>query len=589
MARRRTGQTGRPSDGPVRKLWFVVPAVVVVLIFVTVWIGWRGLQAQRDLQSATADVQRAATALRNGADATPAADRAADRTARARRDLHDPLVRAAGHLPAVGGPLRSATALAAAADDAIRGAVLPLIRAAGPNPADRIVRDGVVDLGVLGDLAGPAAQAAEALRNASDVLTAAPAASGLDALDRARVTLASHIDDLSALVGQVSIAAQAGPALLGIDAPQRFLVIAQNPAEARSTGGLVGGYVEVEADNGILRTLRSGSNLDLTEFMRGSTTADLGAEYADHYGFFDPTRAWVNSNVSPHFPYAAQTWARLWQRQTGEKLAGVMALDPIALSYLMKATGPVTLSDKTRVTAKNVVPLTLHDVYERFPADQVERKSYLQEISSQVAARLTGGEAKPVPLLKALGRASAEHRLLLWAADPVTESQLGDSAITGRLPSGRPAIGDTIVDLAGSKLDYYLDRTLTYTPGCSDGRSSMTLTLRNGAPASGLPEYVTVPRGRPGLPPGTNRMLVTIYLPPQSRVTGVGQDGKTVTVRQGSELGMRWLERSVTLLPGQSTTLQVEFGETLGASAQVERVQRPLVRPEEFTVVECKR
>ncbi len=140
----------------------------------------------------------------------------------------------------------------------------------------------------------------------------------------------------------------------------------QNPAEARGTGGLVGGYVILEADNGIIRVTGSGANTALEAFAAGTPVADYGAEYDAHWGPFLPTVAFVNSNVSPHFPYAAQTWSKLWQEQTGQRVDGVLALDPVALSYLLRATGPVPLSNGTTATADNVVQLTLRDVYATF-------------------------------------------------------------------------------------------------------------------------------------------------------------------------------------------------------------------------------
>ncbi|MDV3208776.1 MAG: aconitate hydratase AcnA, partial [Rhodococcus ruber] len=43
------------------------------------------------------------------------------------------------------------------------------------------------------------------------------------------------------------------------------------------------------------------------------------------------------------------------------------ASDPVALSYLLRGTGPVALPDGTVLTARNAVPLLLNDIYGRLP------------------------------------------------------------------------------------------------------------------------------------------------------------------------------------------------------------------------------
>ena len=85
----------------------------------------------------------------------------------------------------------------------------------------------------------------------------------------------------------------------------------------------------------------------------------------------DPTTDYRDSNVSPNFPYAAQVWVAQWQAQSGQQLDGAITLDPTALSYLLRVTGPATLPDGTKVTPRNVVvPDAEHRVPEVRPRGQ---------------------------------------------------------------------------------------------------------------------------------------------------------------------------------------------------------------------------
>jgi hypothetical protein len=566
----------------------VIAVVGVLLVCLVAWIGLQAKHASDRLHSAADKLARVQTEVRGGGAGDATARSALDDAAAGRDALEDPFVRLGSHLPMLGPPLKAARAVALAAETTVRGGLVPLLHAAGAKPMSHLIGDaGNVDLGYLSSLGAPAAAASQQLQLASYQLEQAPKRTRFASINNARRDLAEKITQVTTIVESLSVAAEVGPPLLGIDRPQRYLVVAQNTAEARGTGGLVGSYVVLEADAGLIRIVSSGSDGDLKAFMKGPSVVKIGAEYEKHYGFFEPTTAWVNSNSSPHFPYAATIWDKLWKAQTGEQLDGVLALDPTALSYLMRATGPLNLSDGTVVNADNVVDVTLRDVYARFTGDQLVRKQYLQEISRGVAGQVASGTFDRSELVRGLSRAAEERRLLLWPHDPALQAALGDLSIAGRIPEGQPAVGDVINDVAGSKLDYYLDRTLLYTPACDGGQSNLTLTLQNRAPASGLPELVTNPLYRKGEPAGINRMVVDLYLPPQSRVLGVQQDGRNVPVNQGEELGLRWVNLVVTVKPGGRTVLRAVFDEQLGASPRVAVLRQPLVRPEQVTITAC--
>jgi hypothetical protein len=555
------------------------------------YIGWNVLQGARDLRGAAGMLERSAVLSAGPADPQQLLADAAERTRSGRERLQDPAVRLAGSLPVVGRPLRAAGAMAISADAAIGGALLPLARAAGDQPQQRLFRDGGgIDVAFLASLREPSSNASSTLASARQTAASAPARSGIAEIDDARQRLLLELDRLSSGITDLALITEVGPQLLGADGPRRYLVMAQNPAEARGTGGLVGGYVLLGADAGKLTVLDNGSNRELNRFRgSGPPVVDLTPEFAEHYGHNAPASAWVNSNLSPHFPYAASIWRALWQEQTGQQVDGLLTLDPIALSYVLAATGDVRLDDGEVATAENIVELTLRDAYVDFADERSQdaRKQYLQQVSARIGERLTTSRPDVDQLLPALSRAVGERRLLLWTGDQAVDGPLVGRTVSGRLPVARPVIGDVVVNAGGSKLDYYLDRRLTYTQAC-DGSASLQLRMHNAAPASGLPRYVTVPQFSRGLPEGTNKSIVTLYVPGDSRVVEVRHDGERVEAHQGTELGHRWIELFVTLRPGQTAELAVDLVRDGAPSSLPERLAQPLVRPEGFSATGCR-
>ena len=166
----------------------------------------------------------------------------------------------------------------------------------------------------------------------------------------------------------------------------------QTNAEARGTGGLLGGFGILRFDNGVASVDTLAANLDLEEAI---APIDLGLAYDPQYAYAEPFTDFRNSNLSPHFPYAAEIWKTMFAERTGENVDGVIGIDPVALSYILGATGPVTMPDREVVSRENVVELTESTAYLRFPEDQVARKQYLQDIANAVVDKMTGTVRSP--------------------------------------------------------------------------------------------------------------------------------------------------------------------------------------------------
>jgi len=63
--------------------------------------------------------------------------------------------------------------------------------------------------------------------------------------------------------------------------------------------------------------------------LRGvAANVDFGPDYHHLYDGAGTTTLFVNGNLSPHFPHAAQIWASMWQKYSGQRVDGVIAVDP---------------------------------------------------------------------------------------------------------------------------------------------------------------------------------------------------------------------------------------------------------------------
>jgi hypothetical protein len=486
----------------------------------------------------------------------------------------------AASVPYAGEPFTTirgaAAAVAELADEALPG----LIEATdGLDPKTLRTMDGGFDIAKIATAAPAIHRASVSASRASADVSRLPAHSWLHSSNNARGSLSAQLAQLAGTLQGADRAAQIIPPMLGSTGAQRYFVAFQNDAEARGTGGLPGSFAIVVASAGTVRF----TDFEDDGYLGTTPTGiDLGEDFNSAYGYMDSTSLYVNTNVSANFPYAAQTWAAMWQAKTGERVDGAIAVDPTALSYLLKATGPTALPDGTKITAQDVVALTQSTAYARF-SNQADRKQFLLSIAKAVSERLLDPSAPSAALVKEAGKAGSERRLLIWTVDPAIEQQLVRSGLSGAiLQTPDPYAGFTVNNAGGNKLDYYLDRRMTWTAeGCGGYRTvTASLALTNSAPTSGLPPYVDGRLNGPNFnaSPGDNSELVSFYGTSGGNLLSATIDGQPASgANVQRELGHPVYRVGVEIPAGESRVVTFTIREP-NNGAPITVLKQPLTR-----------
>ena len=357
----------------------------------------------------------------------------------------------------------------------------------------------------------------------------------LSLVDTRREQFASQLAQVRGYVDAAVRASNVLPQMLGQFGKQRYFIALQTEAELRGTGGLPGAFTIATTYHGTIHFEHFYSDTKLLPDATHrliKTGLDFGRQYREAYGPSGPTSSYLDSNVSPNFPYAAQIWAAMWHKVSGETVDGVLAVDPTALAYFLDVLGPSQVNGLP-VTASNVVALTQKDQYVLYP-NAAERKKFEVGVLAAVSKRLTSGIGSPLGLLHATGRSGSERRLLVWSRFANVEKALIDGDFAGAIPrTDRPFSGLILNNAASGKLDYYLDRSVDYArTGCGSQRDVLvTIKLTNSAPASGLPAYVTtrLDDNAKKAKPGDNRELFDYYASAGAQLQSIQIDGETAT------------------------------------------------------------
>ena len=129
-------------------------------------------------------------------------------------------------------------------------------------------------------------------------------------IEAARSTMADKIHTYLPLLDAYVEASTRFPAILGWDAPRRYLVLTQDPAELRPTGGYIGSYGIVAFDAPYRRALVQ--DIFLLIDPPGTRTSSLRKSWPTTSSAAARDGSLADANWSPDFPTSARDAVRLY-------------------------------------------------------------------------------------------------------------------------------------------------------------------------------------------------------------------------------------------------------------------------------------
>jgi len=516
-----------------RHPWRLTVGVLVgLLLLLAAYAGWLVVKVEHSLVATSSDAESLKSAMTRGDIAAVKSSLrrlAADSHAAARR-TDSPVWSLMTHLPVYGDDVRGVKVASNVVSDlSTRG--LPQLADSVHDLNSLAPKGGRIDLAAVERLQQPVATGARQLAAAQRTLAAEDPANYVAALKDKFRALQSQIDQAASALGTADTALQVMPAMLGANGPQRYLLILQNNAEIRATGGLPGAVSLVEADHGALAMTKQVAGSSFGERQQGPVlplTADEKALFHEQLGTY-----FLDANLTPDFPRAADLWRARWEEVQGDHLDGVLSVDPVTLSYLLKATGPIPVPGRNvTLTSANVVDQLLHQTYLDYPAPSAQ-DAFFRDVATAVFQKVAGGAGSPEGILKALVKGASEHRVQVHDFHDAVQSRLAGSAVAGEFTtrsSKDPVVNVALDDATGAKMSYYLRyQTSVSSDYCTGGVQGLTGTIHMAsdapADAASLPDYITG-GGAYNVPKGGQVVMTTIAGPVGGTVGNVLINGK---------------------------------------------------------------
>lgn len=339
------------------------------------------------------------------------------------------------------------------------------------------------------------------------------------------VKLTSNLPTIRQKIDQVRSILPLMPGFIAEDSKKTYLLLFQNSAELRPTGGFIGSY-------GLL-TFEKGKLLDFS-------VEDIYAADGQLKGYVEPPEpikeafgdnSWFfrDSNWDPAFPISAQRAEWFLQKTTNRNVDGVIAVNLPAVRELLKATGTITLTDyNEEVTADNLFERAeYHSEIDFFPGS-TQKKDFLGALAGQIFDKAQNSSAADLLLFaQSLETSLTQKQLLIYLHDPQSQQLLLDQNWAGAIYTPKLATLDNrpvtldytyLVDanLGVNKANYFLHRNLQQQLTILKNKEILavsTLTIENRSPADAWPG-------------GIYRSYLRNYLPKEADIISIklGED-----------------------------------------------------------------
>lgn len=464
-------RSGGRSRG--RKRLYIIIGVVAVLLIALVAAAFAAVGSAKEMKSQATqvlqDVKSIQTAIGENdyAAAAQSAQHASELTGSIAGELSSPLWMVASIIPVYGQDISGMRDLMTALDDAFDEGLVPLTKTLEANPPDSLISaDRRINVAAVTQLLDAVQDAAPSMQKCADVAESLPEMhvvqlkSVVDPAKEKLVTINATFQKAAAL------APVAGP-VLGANGNRTYLIVAQNSAELRSSGGFPGSMGTLEIRDGEIILNDFAKVYDVLTDTNPSSVSITDEEYA-LFGVasMDCPR---DAGIDPDFTRVASIWAASYEERNVAHLDGVISITPSVVQDILAIVGPVTLSDGTELTGSNATKVLQSDIYWKYLAEGADPDGTGGAVTDALFAQAAHETFNKlfsnlnadtlIKFASCMAKDMEDRTVMFWLTDEGEQAILASLDCSGALNDDpmRPELGVFFSLWVGSKMGWYVD------------------------------------------------------------------------------------------------------------------------------------
>lgn len=461
---------GRSRD---KKRLYIIIGVVAALIIALVAAAFAAVGSAKEMKSQATqvlqDVKGIQTAIGENdyAAAAQSAQHASELTGSIAGELSSPLWMVASIIPVYGQDISGMRDLMTALDDAFDEGLVPLTKTLEANPPDSLISaDRRINVAAVTQLLDAVQNAAPSMQKCADVAESLPEMhieqlkSVVDPAKEKLTTINATFQKAAAL------APVAGP-VLGANGNRTYLIVAQNSAELRSSGGFPGSMGTLEIRDG---------EIILNDFSRvydvlAETTPASAAITDEENAVFGPASmntTW-DTGHDPDFTRVASIWAASYEERNVAHLDGVISITPSVVQDILAIVGPVALSDGTELNGSNATRVLQHDIYWKYLSEGANPDGTGGTVTDALFAQAAHETFNKlfsnlnadtmIKFASCMAKDMEDRTVMFWLTDQGEQAILASLDCSGALNDDptQPELGVFYSAWIGSKMGWYVD------------------------------------------------------------------------------------------------------------------------------------
>lgn len=464
-------RSGGRSRG--RKRLYIIIGVVAVLLIALVAAAFAAVGSAKEMKSQATqvlqDVKSIQTAIGENdyAAAAQSAQHASELTGSIAGELASPLWMVASIIPVYGQDISGMRDLMTALDDAFDEGLVPLTKTLEANPPDSLIStDRRINVAAVTQLLDAVQDAAPSMQKCADVAESLPEMhieqlkSVVDPAKEKLTTINATFQKAAAL------APVAGP-VLGANGNRTYLIVAQNSAELRSSGGFPGSMGTLEIRDGEIILNDFAKVYDVLTDTNPSSVSITDEEYA-LFGAasMDCPR---DAGIDPDFTRVASIWAASYEERNVTHLDGVISITPSVVQDILAIVGPVALSDSTELTGSNATKVLQSDIYWKYLAEGADPDGTGGAVTDALFAQAAHETFNKlfsnlnadtmIKFASCMAKDMEDRTVMFWLTDEGEQAILASLDCSGALNDdpAQPELGVFFSLWIGSKMGWYVD------------------------------------------------------------------------------------------------------------------------------------
>jgi len=258
---------------------------------------------------------------------------------------------------------------------------------------------------------------------------------------------------------------------LGATEDKRYLLVFQNNAELRATGGFIGSYAIIDFHDGKIKNIEApgGGSYDTEAGLKEKVIAPEPLQLVNPLWHFWDANWW------PDWPKSANKLEWFYEKSQSATVDGVISLTPTVIEKILAVIGPVDMTQNYGVviTADNFW-LTTERFAEQKPDTTKEPKRIIGDLMTKILSELPGrlDQKTLVGLLAAAQESLDGKQILFYFNDPSLEARAASYGWDG---SSKDTPGDYLsvinTNIAGGKSDRKMKETISHDAQIMDDGS----------------------------------------------------------------------------------------------------------------------